>query len=60
MAPDAIAQTTTGTSRMRASVMRFGILKSVPASKARPGRSGSEIRHEYNGRRTIARNAIPT
>ena len=31
--PEAIAQTMTGTSRMRASVMRFGILKS-----SRPGR----------------------
>ncbi len=27
MRPEAIAQTTTGTSRMRANVMRFGILK---------------------------------
>ena len=38
IAPDvAIAQTTIGTSRMRPSVMRFGMLKAIPALPARPG-----------------------
>jgi len=36
MAPEDIAQTTTGTRRMRPSVMRFGMLKGRPGLPARP------------------------
>src|SRR4249920_872565 len=64
MAPGvAIAQTTIGTSKMRPSVMRFGILKANPAYGRGPGTSAENApvsRAEYNGARTIARLAIPT
>ena len=36
ISPDVIAQTTTGTSRMRPNVMRFGILKPRPGSRGAP------------------------
>src|SRR6478609_6058308 len=61
MAPEAIAQTTTGTSRMRPSVMRLGILKAIPARGRAPAGAGNASFPwaEYNGARTIARLAIP-
>src|SRR6185437_667551 len=72
MAPDAIVQTTIGTSRMRASVMRFGILKSVPdrgrapAAPERNTRSlassitvGGPLREMRFPRRTPARRGVP-
>ena len=64
MAPGVeIAQTTTGTSRMRPSVMRFGILKAIPARGSGPAPSAGNTpipSVEYNRARTIARLAIPT
>ena len=52
ISPDVIAQTTTGTSRIRPSVMRFGILK------PRPGAQKSNA--QYSGARALAHPAIPT
>jgi hypothetical protein len=63
IAPDTIAQTTIGTSRMRASVMRFGILKEIPACRRGPAPGAENVpipSIEYNDARTIARLAIPT
>src|SRR5215471_20973472 len=64
MAPGVeIAQTTIGTSRIRPSVMRFGILKAIPARGRRPAqRTGTAPipPTEYNDGWTIARLAIPT
>jgi hypothetical protein len=59
MAPEAIAQTTTGTSKMRPNVMRFGILKvwAFPVRQARPLRT-RHFESEYNGRRGIAPTAF--
>src|SRR3569833_1396497 len=61
IAPDEIAQTTTGTRRMRPSVMRFGMLKGRPGLTARPyprPADRAEFPPEYSRRRTIARLAI--
>ena len=65
ISPAAIAQTMTGTSRMRASVIRFGILKSVrpgrPSSFNAPASAiGRVIRcAQYTGHRAIAQAPIP-
>ena len=47
--PDAIAQTTIGTSRIRPSVMRFGILKAIPALKTRPGPTSRKHAIPFDG-----------
>ena len=63
IAPDQIAQTTIGTSRMRPSVMRFGMLKGVPARRRAPASAAGNApipSAEYIGGRTIARLAIST
>jgi hypothetical protein len=59
MAPEAMAQTTTGTNRMRPRVMRFGILKvqAFPVRQARPSRP-RHFESEYNGRYGIAPTAF--
>src|SRR5262249_17854324 len=61
---DAIAQTMTGTSRMRASVMRLGILKPAPRLMRLPVPAAGASFHpkcnaEYSGERAIAQSAIP-
>src|SRR5215471_18670621 len=61
--PDAIAQTTIGTSRMRPSVMRFGILTAIPTRGSVPVANAGNTPIplvEYNDAVTIARLAIPT
>src|SRR5665647_430408 len=58
---DMIAQTTTGTSRIRPSVMRFGILKAIPALKTHPAGLAESTPFptvEYNEPLTIARISI--
>ena len=59
----AIAQTTTGTSRMRANVMRFGILKLGPGSPARrsmPRPTRLRFRLSISAIRPLHTIAIPT
>jgi hypothetical protein len=62
--PVAIAQTTTGTSKMRANVMRLGILNSTPARPRVgwhfPRPDAFAIPPEYIGDRAIAHVSIPT
>jgi hypothetical protein len=59
MAPEAMAQTTTGTNRMRPRVMRFGMLKvqAFPVRQARPPRT-RDFESEYNDRHGIAPTAF--
>ena len=57
ISPDVIAQTMIGTDRMRASVIRLGmLLKDGPGKGARPELPG--VRNQYNDDQAIACNAI--
>ena len=58
ISPDVIAQTMIGTDRMRASVIRLGILKDGPGKGAWP--ETPAVRGQYNGDQAIACNAIST
>src|ERR1019366_10430174 len=60
--PDAIAQTTIGTNRIRPSVMRFGIFKVIPASRPAPGCPAGSTPFptvEYNGGGATVRPGVP-
>src|SRR5262249_5634769 len=64
ISPAVIAQTTTGTSRMRPSVMRFGMLKSAPRLGPRASPSPLEgahvaMRDQYSRDQAIAQARIP-
>src|SRR5215468_511156 len=65
ISPAVIAQTTTGTSRMRPSVMRFGILKSAPRLGPRASLSPHWKAHmwpcedQYSRDQAIAQARIP-
>jgi hypothetical protein len=58
ISPAVIAQTMSGTHRMRANVMRLGILKPDRPGRKRPQATGRAA--EYNVDQAIARNAIST
>src|SRR5450432_1192081 len=60
ISPEVMAQITTGTSRMRASVMRLGMLNFVrPGSRTDPAPAHSSPVFQYSGDRAVAQSAIP-
>src|SRR6195256_3785898 len=59
ISPEVMAQITTGTSRMRASVMRLGMLTRAPRLTHRPCAGTFFPVFEYSGDRAVAQSAIP-
>src|SRR5215469_18872966 len=59
ISPAVIAHTTTGTSRMRPSVMRFGMLKSAPRLGPRASLAPPSGDYEYSRDQAIAQSRIP-